>query len=199
MKGCEDGRDDLEFLSLIVYNIFDCGPDAVLVDKVFTEFWLLFWLVEFLNIVRPASFDCRHRRIDNNFQKTREESGRSLHAIADLSLTVQCDSIAIVDIVCKPQFISWTFVAVRILISFLSFFFIAMPAITPGSKVLVTGANGYVAVWVVKTLLERGFSVRSAVRSEGKAGHLRKLFSSYGDKHEVFIVEDIAKVRPLIP
>lgn len=69
-----------------------------------------------------------------------------------------------------------------------------MPAITPGSKILVTGANGYVAVWVVKTLLERGFSVRATVRSESKAGHLNSLFSSYGDKYETVVVEDITKV-----
>ncbi|OSD07837.1 NAD-P-binding protein [Trametes coccinea BRFM310] len=67
-----------------------------------------------------------------------------------------------------------------------------MPALTSG-KVLVTGANGYIAVWVVKTLLEHGFSVRGTVRSESKAAHLRKLFNSYGDKFEVVIVEDITK------
>ncbi|OSD07838.1 NAD-P-binding protein [Trametes coccinea BRFM310] len=67
-----------------------------------------------------------------------------------------------------------------------------MPAITSG-KVLVTGANGYIAVWVVKTLLEQGFSVRGTVRSESKAVHLRKLFKSYGDHFEVVIVEDITK------
>ncbi|KAI9058011.1 NAD(P)-binding protein [Trametes sanguinea] len=67
-----------------------------------------------------------------------------------------------------------------------------MPAITSG-KVLVTGSNGYIAVWVVKTLLEQGFSVRGTVRSESKAAHLRKLFKSYGDKFEVAIVEDITK------
>ena len=72
----------------------------------------------------------------------------------------------------------------------------AMPAVDPGSKVLVTGANGYIAVWVVRVLLERGFAVRGTVRSESKAGYLKKMFSSYGDKHEVVVVEDIAKVSP---
>ena len=69
-----------------------------------------------------------------------------------------------------------------------------MPAITSG-KVLVTGANGYIAVWIVKLLLEAGFSVRGTVRAESKAAHLRTLFKSYGDKFEVVIVEDITKVR----
>ena len=69
-----------------------------------------------------------------------------------------------------------------------------MPAVTSG-KVLVTGANGYIAVWVVKTFLDQGFSVRGTVRSESKAGHLRKLFKDFGDKFEVVVVEDITKVR----
>jgi len=68
-----------------------------------------------------------------------------------------------------------------------------MPAINPGSKVLVSGANGYIAIWVVRILLERGYAVRGTVRSESKAGYLREMFSSYGDKHEVVIVEDITK------
>lgn len=70
-----------------------------------------------------------------------------------------------------------------------------MPAVPPGSKVLVSGANGFIAVWVVRDLLERGYSVRGTVRSEGKATHIRKLFESYGDKFEVAIVSDITKVR----
>ena len=70
-----------------------------------------------------------------------------------------------------------------------------MPSVTSG-KALVTGANGFIAVWVVKTFLEQGFSVRGTVRSESKAIHLRTLFRSFGDKFEVVIVEDITKVRP---
>ena len=69
-----------------------------------------------------------------------------------------------------------------------------MPAVTSG-KVLVTGANGYIAVWVVKTFLDQGFSVRWTVRSESKARYLRKLFNDFGDKFEVVVVEDITKVR----
>ncbi|KAI0746584.1 NAD(P)-binding protein [Daedaleopsis nitida] len=67
-----------------------------------------------------------------------------------------------------------------------------MPA-TDSGKVLVTGANGYVAVWVVKTFLDHGFSVRGTVRSESKAPYLRNLFKSHGKKFEVVIVEDITK------
>ena len=69
-----------------------------------------------------------------------------------------------------------------------------MPAIDSG-KVLVTGANGYIAVWVVKAFLDKGFAVRGTVRAENKATHLRSLFKSFGDKFEVVVVEDITKVR----
>lgn len=68
-----------------------------------------------------------------------------------------------------------------------------MPAVTSG-KVLVTGANGFVAVWVVKKLLEQGFSVRGTVRSEEKGKHLKETFASYGDKLELVIVKDITQV-----
>ncbi|OBZ78027.1 NADPH-dependent methylglyoxal reductase GRE2 [Grifola frondosa] len=67
-----------------------------------------------------------------------------------------------------------------------------MPAITSG-KVLVTGANGYIAIWVVQALLNQGFSVRGTVRSESKAGHLREVFKSFGDKLEIVVVQDITK------
>ena len=74
-----------------------------------------------------------------------------------------------------------------------------MSPITSG-KVLVTGANGFVAAWVVKDLLDHGFSVRGTVRCESKAPYLRESFKRYGDKFEVVIVEDITKVgqsRPI--
>lgn len=70
-----------------------------------------------------------------------------------------------------------------------------MPSVAPPAKALVTGANGYVAVWVVQTLLERGYSVRGTVRSESKGVHLKQLFEKYGDKFECVVVEDITKVR----
>ncbi|EIN05349.1 NAD(P)-binding protein [Punctularia strigosozonata HHB-11173 SS5] len=69
-----------------------------------------------------------------------------------------------------------------------------MPAVNPGSKVLVTGANGYVAVWIVQNLLDHGYSVRGTVRSEAKAAHLKALFADkYGGKVEFVVVEDITK------
>lgn len=73
-----------------------------------------------------------------------------------------------------------------------------MPTITSTDKVLVTGANGYIALWIVKTLLERGNSVRGSVRSESKGRALLELFKSYGDRLEIIIVPDMTKVRPAI-
>ena len=69
-----------------------------------------------------------------------------------------------------------------------------MPAITSG-KILVTGANGYVGGWVVKSLLEHGFSVRGTVRSEAKVALVKEVFHEAGDRLELVIVEDITKVR----
>ena len=69
-----------------------------------------------------------------------------------------------------------------------------MPALDTG-KVLVTGSNGYIGVWLCKTLLERGFYVRGSVRNESKATHLRNLFASFGDNFEIAIVEDMLQVR----
>lgn len=68
-----------------------------------------------------------------------------------------------------------------------------MPALTSG-KVLVTGANGYVAAWVIKDLLENGYAVRGTVRSESKAVYLRGYFKAFSDKLEIVIVPDITKV-----
>ena len=53
-----------------------------------------------------------------------------------------------------------------------------MVAVQQG-KVLVTGANGFIAMWVVKCLLDRGYSVRGTVRSDRKATHVREVFSKF--------------------
>lgn len=68
-----------------------------------------------------------------------------------------------------------------------------MPAITAPAKVLVSGANGFIAVWVVRTLLEHGYSVRGTVRSESKGTHLLNLFKDevLNGKFELVIVPDI--------
>ncbi|KAF8874571.1 NAD-P-binding protein [Gymnopilus junonius] len=69
-----------------------------------------------------------------------------------------------------------------------------MPTVEPsGSRVLVTGANGYIAMWVIRVLLEQGYMIRGVVRSLEKGKHIKEYFSSYGDKMELFVVEDMAK------
>lgn len=52
-----------------------------------------------------------------------------------------------------------------------------MTTIEKSSPVLVTGANGYVASWLVKRLLDEGITVHAAVRSpnnDKKVGHLKE-------------------------
>ncbi|KAF8878449.1 hypothetical protein BD779DRAFT_1554703 [Infundibulicybe gibba] len=68
-----------------------------------------------------------------------------------------------------------------------------MTVVQPGAKVLVSGANGYIAIWVVRNLLEKGYSVRGTVRSVEKTAYLKGYFKSYGDKFEAVVVEDITK------
>ena len=70
-----------------------------------------------------------------------------------------------------------------------------MPVIAPGSKVLVTGANGFAAIHIVEVLLKKGYSVRATVRSESKGIHLRKMCGECGDKLELVVVPDISKVE----
>ncbi|PFH46280.1 hypothetical protein AMATHDRAFT_70230 [Amanita thiersii Skay4041] len=69
-----------------------------------------------------------------------------------------------------------------------------MAVIAKSSKVLVTGANGFVAIWLVRSLLEQGFSVRGAVRSADKGVYLTNMFKPYGDKFGLAVVGDITKV-----
>src|SRR6266403_2517915 len=68
-----------------------------------------------------------------------------------------------------------------------------MVAISSPAKVLVTGANGYLATWVVKKYLEAGYSVRGTVRSLSRSAFLNDKFSHYGDRFELVVVEDITK------
>lgn len=60
-----------------------------------------------------------------------------------------------------------------------------MKAIDQTKPVMVTGANGYVASWVVKRLLDEGITVHAAVRNpkdENKLSHLREAAAqSQGD------------------
>lgn len=64
-----------------------------------------------------------------------------------------------------------------------------MPAVPPGSLVLVTGASGFIAVHVVTELLSKGYKVRGTVRSKDKGEYLIKKFGS--ENFSYVIVEDL--------
>jgi hypothetical protein len=70
-----------------------------------------------------------------------------------------------------------------------------MPAVYPPAKVLVSGANGFVGIWVVRNLLRRGYSVRGTVRSLEKGDYLKQKFERYEDRLEIIVVEDVTQVR----
>lgn len=67
-----------------------------------------------------------------------------------------------------------------------------MPAISTG-KVLITGANGFIAGWIAKTLIEHGFQVRGTIRSLEKAAPIRGALSVREQDLEFVVVEDITK------
>ncbi|KZT55430.1 D-lactaldehyde dehydrogenase [Calocera cornea HHB12733] len=66
-----------------------------------------------------------------------------------------------------------------------------MTVVNAPSKVLLTGANGFIAVWILRYLLEAGYSVRGTVRSASKGDYLKRKFAQYGDKLEIEEVADI--------
>jgi nucleoside-diphosphate-sugar epimerase len=69
-----------------------------------------------------------------------------------------------------------------------------MPALASSGSpptILVTGASGFIATWIISTLLERGYKVRAAVRAEARGKHLLETFKEYGDKLDLHIVGDI--------
>ncbi|KAI0088336.1 NAD-binding protein [Irpex rosettiformis] len=51
-----------------------------------------------------------------------------------------------------------------------------MPAIQAPATVLVTGANGFIAMWITKYLLDKGYFVRGTVRNKEKAAYPTSLF-----------------------
>jgi nucleoside-diphosphate-sugar epimerase len=75
-----------------------------------------------------------------------------------------------------------------------------MPAITGrpnDTKVLVTGVNGFIAMWIVHYLLEQGYGVRGTVRSEAKAKSVRGRFLKFHDdgQLDVVVVPDSTQVN----
>ncbi|KAF8999674.1 hypothetical protein BDQ17DRAFT_1308461 [Cyathus striatus] len=70
-----------------------------------------------------------------------------------------------------------------------------MPAIPPStnSKILVTGANGYVGMWIVRTLLEGGYSVLAVVRTEQKIAYMKQYFEHQRERFKIAVLDDMIK------
>jgi len=71
-----------------------------------------------------------------------------------------------------------------------------MAPVSAPAKVLVTGASGFIAIWVIKSLLDQGYTVVGTVRSHSKGEYLQLLLekdSNNKDKFSYVIVEDIQK------
>ncbi|KAI0093277.1 hypothetical protein BDY19DRAFT_989932 [Irpex rosettiformis] len=65
-----------------------------------------------------------------------------------------------------------------------------MPAITnpATSTILVTGSNGFIASWIVGDLLQAGYNVRAAVRTEERGVPLKKEYKQYSDEGKLKIL-----------
>lgn len=70
-------------------------------------------------------------------------------------------------------------------------------AISPGSRILVTGANGFIGSHVVQQLLSLGYCVRGTMRSEKP--WLEDLFTSrFGpSSFEAIVIPDLSDVDTL--
>lgn len=61
--------------------------------------------------------------------------------------------------------------------------------------ILVTGANGFVSSHIIKTFLERGYSIRGTVRSASSATSIKSTLSEYSSRLSFAIVPDIASAN----
>ncbi|KAH6916517.1 D-lactaldehyde dehydrogenase [Coprinopsis sp. MPI-PUGE-AT-0042] len=70
-----------------------------------------------------------------------------------------------------------------------------MAVVKPQSKILVTGSNGYIGMWIVHSLLQKGYYVRAVVRSPEKGKHMQSHFNlkAHGDRLGLAIVPDMTK------
>ncbi|KAG8853838.1 methylglyoxal reductase (NADPH-dependent) gre2 [Tulasnella sp. 330] len=71
-----------------------------------------------------------------------------------------------------------------------------MPIAPAPAKVLVTGASGFLGVWVCNVLLDKGYRLAGTVRSQAKGKYLEDLFQKAGfgkGLFEIIVVEDIAQ------
>ncbi len=69
--------------------------------------------------------------------------------------------------------------------------FTSMPPVSTGAKVLVTGANGFIAAQTCAALTQRGYHTIGTVGSKSKGEYLKKVL---GDKFDYVVVVNIEKV-----
>ena len=60
-----------------------------------------------------------------------------------------------------------------------------------GETVLITGGSGFVAAHVLNAFLDRGYNVRTTVRSQSNADKVKNTHGHYGDKLSFAIVPEI--------
>lgn len=60
-----------------------------------------------------------------------------------------------------------------------------------GQTVLVTGGSGFVAAHVLNAFLDRGYNVRTTVRSQSSVDKVKKSHGHYGDQLSFAIVPDV--------
>ncbi|KZV64906.1 NAD-P-binding protein [Peniophora sp. CONT] len=68
-----------------------------------------------------------------------------------------------------------------------------MPSVAAPAKALVTGANGYLGAWLVRTLIEHGHFVRGTVRTQAKGDLIKHVLGEAADRFDYVIVEDVSK------
>ncbi|KAJ5812215.1 NAD dependent epimerase/dehydratase [Penicillium riverlandense] len=71
-----------------------------------------------------------------------------------------------------------------------------MPSAGEGPRVLLTGANGFVASHILSILIDRGYSVTATVRSQKKADDIIKTHPTWKGKVEFAIVADFTISGP---
>ncbi|KAI8976325.1 NAD(P)-binding protein [Trametes punicea] len=66
-----------------------------------------------------------------------------------------------------------------------------MPAIFSPATILVTGANGFIGLWIIRELLRRGYSVRGTVRTPSAARDVEKCM-------EASVSEGVASLQCIV-
>ncbi|PVF95201.1 NAD(P)-binding protein [Serendipita vermifera] len=71
-----------------------------------------------------------------------------------------------------------------------------MPSVTTPATVLVTGCSGFIAVWIVRSLLEKGYNVVGTVRKPAKGDFVKELHKNLlvegGPTLSYAIVKDVS-------